>query len=100
MARGARLSCVERGSSVSGRTSMNSQKLQLCTPEASTEPHCEQIVFTGAFCAADALTPVRRSIPSIPLSAKVNYRRIAEGVVRDSRVVRLRTGLAEGGLRG
>jgi hypothetical protein len=26
---------------------------------ASTEPHCEHIVFTGAFCAADALTPAK-----------------------------------------
>ena len=36
-----------------------SQKVHVWTPGASTVPHCEHIVFTGGFCAADALTPVR-----------------------------------------
>src|SRR6266436_267305 len=36
-----------------------SQKSQARTLEGSTAPHCEHVFVTGAFCAADAPTPVR-----------------------------------------
>jgi hypothetical protein len=36
-----------------------SQKLQTRTLEGSTAPHCKHVFVTGAFCAADAPTPVR-----------------------------------------
>ena len=36
-----------------------SQKLQARTLDGSTAPHCEHVFVTGAFCAADAPTPVR-----------------------------------------
>jgi hypothetical protein len=37
-----------------------SQKLQTRTLDGNTAPHCEHVFVTGAFCAADASTPVRR----------------------------------------
>jgi hypothetical protein len=36
-----------------------SQKLQPRTLDGSIAPHCEHVFVTGAFCAADAPTPVR-----------------------------------------
>jgi hypothetical protein len=33
--------------------------LQARTLDGSTAPHCKQVFVTGAFCAADAPTPVR-----------------------------------------
>jgi hypothetical protein len=36
-----------------------SQKLQARMLDGSTAPHCEHVFVTGAFCAADAPTPVR-----------------------------------------
>ena len=36
-----------------------SQKLQARTLDGNTAPHCEHVFVTGAFCAADAPTPVR-----------------------------------------
>src|ERR1700687_1372295 len=62
-----------------------SQKVHTCSPEASAEPHCEQIIFTGAFCAADALTPVRRSIHRLPFPVNVNHLEIKTGGLRVSR---------------
>ena len=43
-----------------GIDSEESQKIQEGAPFARTAPHCEHIVFTGSFCAADALTPAKR----------------------------------------
>ena len=37
-----------------------SQKSQTRTLEGSIAPHCKHVFVTGAFCAADASTPVRR----------------------------------------
>ena len=37
-----------------------SQKLQARKLDGSIAPHCEHVVVTGGFCAADASTPVRR----------------------------------------
>jgi hypothetical protein len=36
-----------------------SQKLQTRTLDECTAPHCKHVFVTGAFCAADACTPVR-----------------------------------------
>jgi hypothetical protein len=36
-----------------------SQKSQARTLDGSTAPHCKHVFVTGAFCAADAPTPVR-----------------------------------------
>ena len=41
---------------------LESQKLQARAFEGSTQPHCEHVFVTGAFCAADASTPVRSDI--------------------------------------
>jgi hypothetical protein len=41
---------------------VESQKLQARTLEGSIAPHCKHVVVTGAFCAADASTPVRREL--------------------------------------
>jgi hypothetical protein len=46
------------GEGAAGR--LESQKLQVRTLDGSTAPHCEHSFVTGAFCAADAPTPVRR----------------------------------------
>lgn len=40
-----------------------SQKSQTRTPEGNIAPHCEHVLVTGKFCAADASTPVRREPP-------------------------------------
>jgi hypothetical protein len=40
------------------------------------EPHCEHIVFTGAFCAADALTPAKEE--QIQSTTLVKYSRIGD----------------------
>jgi hypothetical protein len=40
-----------------------SQKSQTRTLEGSIAPHCKHVFVTGAFCAADASTPVRREPP-------------------------------------
>jgi hypothetical protein len=37
---------------------LESQKLQARTFDGSTQPHCKHVFVTGAFCAADASTPV------------------------------------------
>jgi hypothetical protein len=36
-----------------------SQKLQARTLDGNTAPHCKHVFVSGAFCAADAPTPVR-----------------------------------------
>jgi hypothetical protein len=38
---------------------LESQKLQARAFDGSTQPHCKHVFVTGAFCAADASTPVR-----------------------------------------
>src|SRR5215510_3053194 len=43
---------------VAGDSAWESQKVQARTPDGSIEPHCKHVVVTGAFCAADASTPV------------------------------------------
>src|SRR4029077_761338 len=42
-----------------GTDSEESQKLHDSAPFVRTAPHCGHILFTGSFCAADALTPVK-----------------------------------------
>src|SRR5690349_11439069 len=41
-----------------GDSPWESQKVQARTPIGSIEPHCKHVFVTGAFCAADASTPV------------------------------------------
>jgi hypothetical protein len=38
---------------------LESQKLHARAFDGSTQPHCKHVFVTGAFCAADASTPVR-----------------------------------------
>jgi hypothetical protein len=50
---------------------LESQKLQACAFEGSTQPHWKHVFVTGAFCAADASTPVRSDVGRItPLIKK------------------------------
>src|ERR1700684_4394445 len=50
---------------------LESQKLQACAFEGSTQPHCKHVFVTGAFCAADASTPARSDVGRItPLIKK------------------------------
>src|SRR5580704_18771243 len=49
---------------------LESQKLQARAFEGSTQPHCKHVFVTGAFCAADASTPVRSDIWRIALQTK------------------------------
>ena len=44
---------------------LESQKLQARAFDGSTQPHCKHVFVTGAFCAADASTPVRSDIGRI-----------------------------------
>src|SRR5580692_6782948 len=46
---------------------LESQKLQARALDGSTQPHCKHVFVTGAFCAADASTPVRSDIGRITL---------------------------------
>src|ERR1700733_10344296 len=41
---------------------LESQKLQARAFDGSTQPHCKHVFVTGAFCAADASTPVRSDV--------------------------------------
>jgi hypothetical protein len=49
---------------------LESQKLQARAFEGSTQPHCKHVFVTGAFCAADASTPVRSDVWRIALLLK------------------------------
>jgi hypothetical protein len=50
---------------------LESQKLQARAFDGSTQPHCKHVFVTGAFCAADASTPVRSDVWRIaPLMKK------------------------------
>jgi len=44
---------------------LESQKLQARAFDGSTQPHCKHVFVTGAFCAADASTPVRSDVGRI-----------------------------------
>jgi hypothetical protein len=44
---------------------LESQKLQARALDGSTQPHCKHVFVTGAFCAADASTPVRSDVGRI-----------------------------------
>jgi hypothetical protein len=46
---------------------LDSQKLQARAFDGSTQPHCKHVFVTGAFCAADASTPVRSDVCRITL---------------------------------
>jgi hypothetical protein len=46
---------------------LESQKLQARALDGSTQPHCKHVFVTGAFCAADASTPVRSDVVRITL---------------------------------
>jgi hypothetical protein len=46
---------------------LDSQKLQARAFDGSTQPHCKHVFVTGAFCAADASTPVRSDVRRITL---------------------------------
>jgi hypothetical protein len=49
---------------------LESQKLQARAFDGSTQPHCKHVFVTGAFCAADASTPVRSDVWRIALLIK------------------------------
>jgi hypothetical protein len=49
---------------------LESQKLQARAFDGSTQPHCKHVFVTGAFCAADASTPVRSDDGRITLLMK------------------------------
>jgi hypothetical protein len=46
---------------------LESQKLHARAFDGSTQPHCKHVFVTGAFCAADASTPVRSDVWRITL---------------------------------
>jgi len=53
---------------------LESQKLQARAFDGSTQPHCKHVFVTGAFCAADASTPVRSDVWRITLLTKTQAR--------------------------
>src|ERR1700759_4554548 len=60
---------------------LESQKLQARAFDGSTQPHCKHVFVTGAFCAADASTPVRSDVGRIPPQMKKQ----AENAVKKTR---------------
>jgi hypothetical protein len=55
-----------------------SQKLQARTLDGSTAPHCKHVFVTGAFCAADAPTPVRSEPDENNTKEKARKRKLKE----------------------
>jgi hypothetical protein len=60
-----------------------SQKSQTRTLEGSIAPHCKHVFVTGAFCAADASTPVRSEPPKDIIQSE-SQAEIEKGVQRIS----------------
>src|SRR6202012_4309627 len=57
---------------------LESQKLQARAFEGSTQPHCKHVFVTGAFCAADASTPVRSDVGRITPLMKMQAENASE----------------------